>query len=164
MTSAFQERLDEYRELLTQCAGRRCEGVFEKVADRYEDDLLELENFPKNYFDFVLELLSDAKFYSKPGVWNFLLVLGTEQGKLQPHHYKALAERIVDNYEQYRNTDLCVAVCDFVARNYSSLHARAIFDQLAAIEAKKTKDLHGFVEDGLRILAAEEKRAAQRHN
>lgn len=163
MSSIFQERLAEYRGLLSACKGRQCEKVFQQVADRYEDDLLELEGFPDNYFKLVIDLLSDNSLYSKPGAWNFLLVLGTEQGRLQPAHYDALAECIVLSYERYSNTDLCVAVCDFIARNYPPAKAKGVFSQLAAAEEKKPEALHGFVKDGLRILAAEERRASNSH-
>lgn len=163
MSSMFQERLTEYRELLLACKGRQCEKVFQQVADRYEDDLLELEGFPDNYFKLVIDLLSDDSLYSKPGVWNFLLVLGTEQGRLQPAHYDALAECIVLNYERYSNTALCVAVCDFIARNYPAAKAKEVFSRLAAVEEKKPEALHGFVKDGLRILAAEERRVSTSH-
>lgn len=157
-----QEKLDQYRQQLVGCAGRKCDGVFQKVADSYEDDLLEFAHFPDDYFSFVLEILSEAEFYAKPGAWNFLLVLGTERGKLQAHHYRALADCMMRNYEHYTDEDLCLAVCDFVARNYSSADAKLIFDRLAAIEAKKPNELHGFVSDGLRILAAEEKRSGEK--
>lgn len=163
MSNKFVERLTEYRELLSACDGPQCEKVFQQIADRYEDDLLELEDFADDYLKLVIDLLSDDKFYSKPGVWNFLLVLGTEQGKIQPRQYDALAECITRNYERYLNTDLCLAVCDFVARNYSVVKAREIFRRLAAIEEKKPDALHGFVKDGLRILAAEERRASTSH-
>jgi hypothetical protein len=152
-------KLDEYRTLLSQCVGRQCESTFQKVADSYEDDLLEFEEFPEDYFRFVLELLSNATFYAKPGIWNFLLVLGTEQGKLQPRHYRGLVEQIVSNYGKYENADLCLAVCDFIARNYSGSDARPVFEKLAEIEGRKPRHLQGFVADCLRILAAEEQRA-----
>lgn len=132
------------------------------MADSYEDDLLEFAHFPDDYFGLVLELLSEAESYAKPGVWNFLLVLGTEQGKLQARHYRALADCMIRNYEHYTDEDLCLAVCNFVARNYSAAGAKPIFDRLAAIEAKKPDELRGFVSDGLRILAAEEKRSSQK--
>jgi hypothetical protein len=161
MNDDLHKQIAQYRASLSRCAGSQCEAVFQKIADSYEDDLLEHADFPDEYFEFALDLLSDTTFYSKPGVWNFLLVLGTEQGKLQPHHYAALAERIVANYGEYQNSDLCLAVCDFIARNYSVRDARPIFDKLAAIEAGKPAELRGFVEDGRRILAAEAQRAAK---
>jgi hypothetical protein len=159
MSNSFTERLAQYRNLLSECKGSKCEKVFEQIADRYEDDLLEIQGFPDDYFKLVTDLLSNESFYSKPGVWNFLAVLGTEQGRLQPAHYDALAECIVLNL----NTDLCVAVCDFIARNYPATRARGIFSRLATVEEKKPEALHGFVKDGLRILAAEERRARTSH-
>jgi hypothetical protein len=159
MADGNRDRVKEYRQLLLGCSGIRCESVFQQVADRYEDDLLEFDDFPDEYFDLALDLLSSVKFYSKPGVWNFLLVLSTEQDKLQHHHYEALVDRIVSNYGSYKNNDLCLAVCDFIARNYSVGDARRIFQQLALIESNKPEELHGFVKEGLIILTAEDSRA-----
>lgn len=159
----FSEKIDEYRALLATCTGTQCEIVFQQVADRYEDDLLELQEFESEYFNFVLDLLSESAFFSKPGVWNFLLVLGTEQHKLHGHHYEALSECIISHYAQYEEKDLCLAVCDFVARNYPPSKGKEIFKQLSKIEAGKTVPLRGFVADGLRILEAEERRLSIRH-
>ena len=162
MNSHSEERIETYRHLLTVCDVRNCENVFQSIADRFEDDLLEVEEFPENYFGFVLELLGNESLFSKPGVWNFLLVLSTEQGKLLPQHYEMLARCLVSNYARYENSDLCLAACDFVARNYSAVEARAILGRLSAIEQNKAERLHGYVKEGLRILAAEEVRSARK--
>lgn len=158
MSNKLREKIDAYEEMLVNCIPRKSESAFQKVVDSYEDDLLELDGFPEEYFDFVLRVLSDARFYSKAGAWNFLLAIGTEKHKLQPHHYQALADKIIGNYNNYLNEDLCLAVCDFVARNYPYADAKPIFDQLILIENDKSSDLHGFVNDGLRILEAEKDR------
>lgn len=157
MTDDLRERLDAYREQLVKCSPKNSESVYQKVADSYEDDLLEVEEFPSGYFEFVLSVLTESRFFSKPGAWIFLLVLGTEKRKMRDR-YQALAKVLVDNYEQYMDEDLCLAVCDFVARNYFADVARAIFERLAVIEKRKPEELQGFVKDGLRILAAEERR------
>jgi hypothetical protein len=158
MPDNTQRKLDEYKVALTRCTGSQCESVFQRVAESFEDDLLEFEDFPEDYFSFALELLSNATFYLKPGLWSFLMVLGTERHKLTSRHYDELAERMVEGYSRYSNEDLCLAVCDFIARNYSAAVARSLFGKLDAIEKNKSMDLRGFVADGLRILAAEEKR------
>ena len=119
---------------------------------------LDFEGFPDDYFEFIVNLLSDSRFYSRPGVWNFLLVLGTEYHKLKSHHYEKLAEVIIEHYKNYQNEDLCLAVCDFIARNYNLSEAGLIFDRLESIEKLKSADLHGFVADGLRIMLAEDER------
>jgi hypothetical protein len=158
MTNNLRNNIDAYRTELEKCTGKKCESTFQKIADQYEDDLLEVEHFPDEYFNFALELISDEKFYSKAGLWNFFLVLGTEQGKLRPQHYQELAKCIVRNYEKYLDEDLCLAACDFIARNYSTADAQNLFDQLALSENKKPEELRGFVNDGIRILLAEDKR------
>ncbi len=159
MTDDLREKLESYREQLIKCSPGKSESVFQKVADSYEDDLLEVEDFPAGYFEFVVSLLSEDRFYSKAGAWNFLLVLGTEKQKIKDWHYHALSEVFVENYEKYVDEDLCLGVCDFIARNYPFGDAKALFDRLAVIEAGKPQGLQGFVKDGLRILAAEKGRA-----
>jgi len=150
--------LPKYEDQLLSCDQRNSESVFQSVADSYEDDLLEFNEFPDEYINFVLKLLSDSRFYSKAGVWNFLLVLGTESHRLRSRHYKSLSDTIIDNFRDYDDEDLCLVVCDFVARNYSFKEAGIIFDSLEAIENQKPESLHGFVADGRRIMIAEEER------
>jgi hypothetical protein len=157
------KKLDTYLAALADCAPTAAEATFRKVADSYEDDLLEFEDFPVDYFNFFMKLLSERKYYSKPGLWNFLLVLGTESHKLLPLHYKMLGEKFVENYDKYRDEDLCLAICDFIARNYPPDKAKNIFGRLFEIENKKDESLRGFVADGLRILAAEEMRMKGRN-
>ncbi|NPU90853.1 MAG: hypothetical protein HPY82_02995 [Gammaproteobacteria bacterium] len=147
--------LKKYEFELRNASESKSEGVYQRIADNFEDDLLEYQDFPRDYFYFLLKLLSDYDFYSKPGLWNFLLVLGTEGHKLESLHYEELADCIVGNYANYKNADLCLAVCDFIARNYSEVDAKAIFRKLEVIEANKPDEEKGFVKDGLRILAAE---------
>lgn len=156
MKDGLSKNWGAYLESLSNCPNKEAEAIFRKIADSYEDDLLEHEDFPAEYFEFVLYLLSDATFYSKPGLWNFLLVLGTEKHKLLRKHYESLGEHIVANYVNYTNDDLCLAVCDFIARNYPVNEAKKLFDRLSRIESKKNEGLRGFVANGLRILAAEE--------
>jgi len=157
-----KKKLEQYQSKLTGCAFGKSESVFQTVADSFEDDLLEVDGLPEDYFNFVVQLFSEAEIYSKPGLWNFLLVLGTEKHKLHAGHYKALSKQIIENYEKYLDRDLCLAVCDFIARNYFFADAMEIFEQLALIESRKPTELQGFVNDGLRILAAEEKRTLDR--
>ena len=153
--------LQSYEEALLSCDSKSSESVFQKIADSYEDDLLEFDGFPSDYFDFALKLLSDDRFYVKAGVWNFLLVLGTESHKLTEQHYRKLSDCIIANYKNYDDEDLCLAVCDFIARNYSLSRASSVFNLLDEIEDKKPADMKGFVEDGRRIMLAEEKRRTE---
>jgi hypothetical protein len=150
--------LYEYKTKLLNCDHGKSESVFQEVADSYEDDLLEYDKFPDEYFDFVITLLSDRRFFSKSGVWNFLLVLGTESHRLRSSHYDRLSNTIIDHFKYYDDEDLCLGVCDFVARNYNIADASMIFNRLEAIENQKPDSLHGFVADGRRIMLAEEGR------
>ena len=148
-------KISGYITSLLDAKPERCEGVFSRAADSFEDDLLEFEDFPSEYFDFAIALLSEKRFFSRPGVWNFLLVLSTEKEKLQEPHYRSLAQAITDNYPAYENEDLCLAVCDFIARNYEARRARELLSRLKQLETAKAPKLHGFADDGLRTLERE---------
>lgn len=146
-------KLDEFERNILECPLEKSEAVFQKAADSYEDELLEYDDFPEPYFLFFLKLLSEQKFFDKPGLWNFLLVISTESHKLSSEHYSRIADAILNNYVFYEDEDLCLAVCDFVARNYDHNTARGILDKLREIENEKSEK--GFADDGLRILANE---------
>lgn len=154
-------KIASYSTLLLEAKPERSEGVFSRTADSFEDDLLEFDEFPAEYFAFVLALLSDNRFYSRPGLWNFFLVLGTEKQKLSNTHRHALAQAITDNYPSYENEDLCLAVCDFIARNYEAKWALDLLNRLKDLEANKPTSLRGFANEGLTILEREVARSVK---
>jgi hypothetical protein len=145
-----------YEKEILNCSGAKCESVLQRVADSFEDDLLEVDSFPEDYFTFFLRLLSEEQFFNKPGVWNFLLVMGTESHKLSTDHYNKIADCILNNFAHYQDEDLNLAVCDFIARNYDHKLAEKILLTLKEIEKEKKEK--GFADDGLRILSNEKKR------
>jgi hypothetical protein len=146
--------LSKYENKLLNCSLKKSESIYQKVADNYEDDLLDFDDYPKEYFDFFLRLLSEHQFYSKPGLWNFLLIISTESHKLSGEAYKAISGCIIDNYSKYEDEDLCLAVCDFIARNYEYIEAEKLLLKLKKLEQNKTEK--GFADDGLRILNSEQ--------
>uniref|UniRef100_UPI00104DD4C5 hypothetical protein n=1 Tax=unclassified Variovorax TaxID=663243 RepID=UPI00104DD4C5 len=157
-------RLVEYATKILQAKPERSESAFSRAADSFEDDLLNFSDFPADYFAFVLGLLSEERFFLRPGAWNFLLVLSTEKEKLQLSHYEKLAETILGHYQFYLNEDLCLGVCDFIARNYREAHAKRVLHGLREIEKKKDPSLLGFADDGLRILEREIARSSAGNN
>ena len=159
MMTKPSEKLASYLASLLDAKPERCEGVFSRTADNFEDDLLEFEAFPPGYFDFMLTLLSDVRFFSRAGLWNFLLVLSTESEKLQGPHYRMLAQVIGDHYIEYQDKDLCLAVCDFIARSYEASRARHLLLQLKELEAGRPLQLQGFADEGLKLLEREVSRS-----
>lgn len=141
---------------------RSSESVYSKIADSFEDDLLDFEHFPEEYFQFAEKLFSEEVFYRKPGLWNLLLALSTESHKLQQDHYERLLRTFVNFYPRYENGDLCLAVCDFVARNVPEKVARKTLNALKHCETEKPLALRGFADDGLRILELEVERNRRR--
>ena len=146
-------KLTGYRNSILTTPLEKSESVCGKVADRFENDLLEADIFPAGYFEFIVELLSSEQFYPKPGIWNFLLVLSTEKQKLLATHYEKLAAAILSNYLNYTDSDLCLAICDFIARNYRHSRAKELLDNLKTLEL--TKSGKGFADEGLWILDRE---------
>lgn len=153
------KKIAEYSQQILNAPIEKSESVLSGTADSFEDDLLSFHDFPDEYFDFALTLLSEEGFFARPGVWNFLLVLSTEKGKLSDVHYAQLADTVSQHYRSYANKDLCLAVCDFVARNYPHDRARELLEQLKRIEKEKPEELRGFADDGLQILEREIERS-----
>jgi hypothetical protein len=150
-----------YLDALQNVDAKRSEGLYSRTADNFEDSLLEFSDFPDEYFEFVKTVLTDEMIYSKPGVWNFLLVMGTEDHKLVEGHYQALGEIFLKYYRCYSDPDLCLGVCDFIARNYSKAAARALLISLKDIEREKHPELQGFANEGMRILELESARKSK---
>jgi hypothetical protein len=144
-----------YSTLLLESKPEHSESAFSRVADRFEDDLLEFDEFPPEYFAFVLTLLSDRRFYLRKGLWNFLLVLGTEMRRLSDDDCTKLTKVIEDNYPSYENEDLCLGVCDLVSRNFETKSAFDLLNRLKRLEATKPANLRGFADEGLTILERE---------
>jgi hypothetical protein len=51
-----------------------------------------------------------------------------------------------------------LAVCDFIARNYTTAEAAQLFNRLLEQEKEKPQELHGFVNEGRKILELEDAR------
>lgn len=151
-------KIADYAASILNAEPEKCESVFSRVADCFEDDLLEFDEFPPEYFSFVIAILSEERFFSRAGAWNFLLVLSTEREKLLESHYSALVQAIYEGYPKYKNGDLCFSVCDFIARNHKATEARGILNRLKQLEVDKSSELRGFADDGLDILENEIKR------
>ena len=149
--------LKYYERELLDCSDKKSENVFQKVSYNYEFDLLKYHDIPDDYFDFFLRLLSEEKFFGKPGVWNFVLVFGTEGHKLSLDHYDKIADNIVNNFVHYSDEDLCLAVCEFIAYNYEHKRAEKLLLKLKEIEKRKMEK--GFADEGLRLLSNEIRRS-----
>lgn len=162
MTYRENDLLRGYADAVIRATSKGSESVYQEIADRFEDSLLEFDDFPAEYFDLVLALLSEERFYSRPGLWNFLMVLSTENQKLTVQHHDRLANAIVEHYSSYLDKDLCLAVCDFVARNYRPDHAHRVLSRLKEIESAKAQDLRGLADQGLWILEREMSRRSDK--
>ena len=53
-------KVANYSASLLEAKPERCEGVFSRIADSFEDDLLEFDEFPPEYFGLALSLRKRA--------------------------------------------------------------------------------------------------------
>jgi hypothetical protein len=156
--------LEQFSDVLMQIAlapAKRSSSLCSRFADAFEDDLLDYAKFPEAHLDFFLTLLSDKRYYDQPGIWNFVLAVNNARDALSNAQYERIADIFVTNFGHYVDKDLCLAVCDFVARNLEPSKAADLLKKLKQQELKKSADLQGYVEEGLFILGQEIKRATQ---
>ncbi|MFS2032754.1 hypothetical protein ACEN8I_01910 [Polaromonas sp. CT11-55] len=156
--------IDQFPDLLTQISAAESErsaALCSRLADTFEDDLLEHDGFPDAHLNFFLALLSKKQYYDKPGVWNFILAVNNSRDALTSAQCERITTAFIDNFAAYQDKDLCFAVCDFVARNLESFKASDLLQQLKRLELQKAADLRGYADEGLYILGQEIKRAAR---
>lgn len=126
------------------------EATYEKVSNLYSDGLLEYDGFPDEYLSFLVDILSESKFYSKDGAFHFLAIIGVDTDIMSPDQLKSISDAITSNFIYYDDEMLCLTACDFIARYYPNKEAKKILLRLKEIENDKTEK--GFADDGLRIL------------
>jgi hypothetical protein len=154
--------MDQFPHLLTQISlveNKRSAALCSRLADSFEDDLLQYEEFPAEHFNFFLALLVSEQYCNKPGVWNFLLAVNNAKDALSKLQYESITIAFVDSYGKYTDKDLCFAVCDFIARNLEPLKAVQLLTKLKQQESHKSIELQGYVDQGFFILEQEAKRA-----
>ncbi|MGL5631398.1 MAG: hypothetical protein ACRDD3_03470 [Azovibrio sp.] len=157
--------LEKFPDLLTQISlvEKRCSSsLCSHLADEFEDDLFEYADFPEAHFDFFLTLLSDKRYCNQPGIWNFILAVNNARDALINEQYEHIVNTFAANFENYSDNDLCLAVCNFVARNLEPSKAAGLLKKLKQQELKKSIDLQGNVDEGFFILGQEIKRVAKR--
>lgn len=129
------------------------EREFEKIANLYSNDILDFAEFPNDYCDFLVDILSDKRIYTKTGAHYFLALLGADTDIMSGEQLKSISQVITENFAYYVDEMLCLTSCDFIARYYQKDYAESILNQLKRIEEKKSEK--GFADDGLRILRNE---------
>lgn len=155
---------DQFPHLLTQISlveNKRSAALCSRLADNFEDDLLEYEEFPAEHFNFFLALLASEQYCNKPGVWNFLLAVNNAKDALSKLQYESITMAFADSYSKYTDKDLCFAVCDFIARNLEPLRATELLKKLKQQESHKSIELQGYADQGFFILEQEAKRLIQ---
>ncbi len=155
---------DQFPQLLTQISlldNRNSAAICSRLADTFENNLLNYEQFPSSYMDFFLALLSDQRYYTKPGIWNFILAVNNAKDALSAAQYETITAAFTENFADYRDKELCFAVCDFIARNLSYSKAATLLRTLKAQELQKAADLRGYADEGLFILEQEVIRASR---
>jgi len=159
--SLNNDTLNDFAKVIGQSSPSKSESVCSKIADQFEDELMNLEGLPQGPFEFIQRLLSEQALYRQPGVWNFLMVLSAGRHRLTPSHFEQLGSVFRKHYASYEDSDLCLAVCDFVARNFPHKDARKLLEDLRSLEGQKPSDVRGLADEGLQILENEIGRAEQ---
>jgi|GEM_PF-3324486 hypothetical protein len=153
---------DQFLHLLTQIStaeSKRSEALCSRLADNFENDLLEYEVLPDSHFDFFIALLTSEQYYSKPGIWNFLLAINNASDSLTKLQFENISLAFTDNFVNYTDKELCLAVCDFIARNFEQSKARELLKKLKELESHKNSELQGYVDEGFFILMQNANRA-----
>lgn len=156
--------IDKFSKQLQQLASvdiKRSESLCNRLADELQDELLNHDAMPDSLFNYFLTLLSVATYYEKPGLWNFILALNTPRDDLSKEQFKKLTKVFLENYGSYSDKELCLAVCDFIARHIEPSEASVLLNQLKAQEAQKDTTLRGYADEGLYIVGQEIIRASR---
>lgn len=154
------EKLAEFRERISSSDVSRVSGICSRLADEFEDDLLNYEDFPNAYLEFFLTLLSEKDLFHRPGIWNFLLAVSNAKDALTGDQYERIADVFLKNYRQYSDSDLSLATCDFIARNFAPKRAVELLLFLKEEEQHKEIALRRYADEGLLIVRREAERAA----
>lgn len=141
--------------------GKRSSALCSRLADQFEDDLLEYTEFPSDYYTFFIKLLSEHQYFEKPGIWNFILAVNNSRDALTNRQLESIGDIFSLNFQYYLDADLCLAACDFIARNLHRSKAAELLQKLKQREAEKPKELQGIVDQGIFILSQEARRAAR---
>lgn len=152
-------------DVLVQIEGaerKRSSELCSRLADLFEDDFLEYEDFPEQHLMLITTLLSDSRYFEKQGIWNFVLALNSARDMLKSEQWEHIGEVFLANFQRYLDPDLCLAVCDFVARNFKPSRASELLEKLKLQEAEKPPEVRGIVDEGFFILGQEAKRATLR--
>lgn len=147
---------------IEEAESKRSSALCSRFADQFEDDLLEYDNIPNDYFNFFIALLSERQYFEKPGIWNFILAVNNSRDALTSEQLEDIGNAFLANFQEYWDADLCLAVCDFVARNIQPSKAFELLQKLKQKEIAKPIEVQGIVDQGFFILNQEIKRA-ERH-
>ena len=147
------EKFSSYREALLEATSER---EFERISKLFSDDLLEVNGFPNEYLEFLIEVISEPSFYSKKGAFHFLAAIGVDTDIMTPAQLNAISDAILGNFINYEDEMICITSCDFIARYYPHDEAERILLKLKSIENQKSEK--GCADDGLRIFQNEKER------
>lgn len=126
----------------------------EKIALDFEEELLDKEIFPQNYFDFLIELFSDEKFCSASGADEFVWIFFNEYEKLNNEQSNVLFKQLTTDFTRFKNKQLLMSIVDFIVRKYSPASTISVFRNTI----KKCNDIdHLAVLFGSQILAVNKK-------
>ena len=138
-----------YRQLLMSAEK---ESVIKDISHEYSEDILDYENFPEEYLEFLVEILSTKELYMKDGIYHFLVLVGTDTDIMTEEQLERIVLAIKSNYHNYLNKMLCFTVCDFIAYYYPEDPARKVLKYMVSLETEKPEELRCYAQEGLNII------------
>jgi hypothetical protein len=124
--------------------------VFRAQASAFEEDLLGVPQFPDEYADLFVEIMSTSRFFSKEGAWRFVVKVYTDRDKLTESQKEKILDAFVASFGEYPEEKLCLTVSDFIARTYAPEKALEAFDMMVR-SATRAEQLDAILV-GLEIL------------
>lgn len=109
---------NQMRHVLLSAPDAEAERVFREQADLLEDQLLGVARVPEEFVELLVELLSEPRFSTKKGAWNFVVRLASDLAKFDSAQRTRLLEAIVLGFQSYSDVRMQLTTADLIARGF----------------------------------------------
>jgi hypothetical protein len=103
----------------------------QQLATQFGDDMLLQDAVPDDYFQLFLDILQTRELYEMPGVSDLFTTLYIEREKITDQQNPRLIDAIVANYHCFSDDNLCLVICDMVARIWPPAIALGALEEMA---------------------------------
>lgn len=112
---------------------------YRRRADDFEEALLGKTNIPTEFRDLFVKLVSEEPFLNANGIWNFVVRLFTDSGKLSKEDLGIIGAAFVRGFPKYRDERMSLVVADFVARCFDPPDSLTLLEQISSQSLSKTQ-------------------------